>query len=103
MLMSVLGAVLAGALASLALPFLPFAAALTLAAVVGAGWAIFQSASIAAAVLGALVLLAATQVGYGFGLLLAAAADQRKVRASRASKPETDRGEIRDLRFGKES
>ena len=101
--MSVLGAVLAGAMASFALPFLPFAAALTLAAIVGAVWAMVHSASVAAAVLGALALLVATQVGYGFGLLLAAAVDQRRARASRPSKSEANRGEIHDLRFGKES
>lgn len=103
MVMSVLGAVLVGAVASVFLPFLPFAAALSLAALVGAVWTVAQGHPALAAGCGALELLVGTQAGYGFGLLLAAALDHRSARAARLADTAAERGRVHDLRFGKES
>ncbi len=69
------GALLVGIAASLAIPFAPFAIALTLAAILGAGWAAFHGVGLGQVLVSALALLFSTQVGYGLGLVGAAALD----------------------------
>ena len=69
------GALVVGIAASLAIPFAPFALALSLAAFLGAGWAAFHGISLGQVLVSALGLLVSTQVGYGLGLIGAAALD----------------------------
>ena len=69
MLVSCVGALLAGGLVSRVLPFVPFACALTLAICIGWAWAVFEGVSLGYSLLSAAVLLVCTQVGYGLGLL----------------------------------
>lgn len=78
-----------GIAASLAIPFAPFAIALTLAAVIGAGWAAFHAVGIGQVLVSALGLLFFTQVGYGLGIVGAAALDSifGSLRRSTAAKP----------------
>jgi len=66
------GAVLVGLVAATVLPFLPFAAALIFAALLGSGIALAHGMAFASASLSALMLLFSTQIGYGLGLLGAA-------------------------------
>ncbi len=67
------GALLVGIATSLAIPFAPFAVALTLAAVFGAIWAAFHGIGFGQVLFSALGLLISTQVGYGLGLVGVAA------------------------------
>lgn len=67
------GALAIGAAASLAMPFAPFALALVFAVAVGAVWAALQGMGAGQLFLSALAILVSTQVGYGLGLVGAAA------------------------------
>lgn len=103
MTVSCLGALLAGMLASLALPFLPFACALTLAAVVGGIWTIAQGHSSGHVLLWAAALLVTTQIGYGIGLLARAAVSFVARSARRAPSDKPDKVQIHNLHLGEKS
>ncbi|MGI3900117.1 MAG: hypothetical protein ACRYF1_06460 [Janthinobacterium lividum] len=66
------GALLVGIAASLAIPFAPFAIALSLAAVLGAAWAALNGVGYGEIFFSAFGLVVCTQVGYGIGLVGAA-------------------------------
>jgi hypothetical protein len=74
MMVLCVGALIAGMAASLAIPFAPFAAALTLAAVLGAVWAALHGIGLGHVLFSAVGLLVSTQVGYGLGIVGTAAA-----------------------------
>lgn len=63
------GAFFVGVVASAAIPFAPFALALTIAVGIGAGWAGLHGAGAAQLLVSGLALLIVTQVGYGLGLI----------------------------------
>ncbi len=84
---------------SLLIPFLAFAASLTLAVLVGAGVALVRGGTLGETALTALGVLVACQVGYGLGLLGATLAGV--LRRSLHSKPADDPGKPLE-RFGHE-
>ncbi len=82
------GALVIGAVASIAIPFAPFAAFLILAIGIGAGWAAASGMGAAQVLLSALALLVSSQVGYGLGLIAPAALEgARSSRRPTVEKP----------------
>lgn len=85
------GALGAGVVVAPFLPFLPFAASLTLAVLIGIGASFARGISVGETALPALSILVACQVGYGLGQIVTAAAESlfRMVRRWRASEAGT--------------
>ena len=93
------GALLAGLIAASAIPFLPFACALSTAIVVGAAWAVLRGAALGRTALSAFVLLSACQIGYGLGLGALALLGHRGLRR-RPVGESRDPASVRQIRSG---
>ena len=94
------GALLIGMAVSLVIPFSPFAAALTVAVAVGAGWAALHGTGSLQVLVSALALLVATQIGYGLGLVGAATVDGIRRSLRRPSTPKALPTQLSDLHIG---
>lgn len=88
-----IGALLAGLAAAVVLPFLPFACAVVVAILIGAVSAVVTGGPVLGTGLSALLILVASQLGYGVGLGAAAlvghllAAGRRPVAEEHPARP----------------
>lgn len=92
------GALVAGLLMAPVLPFLPFAASLTLAVVIGIGLSFARGMPFGETFLPALTILVACQVGYGVGLIVMAAVGKVWQPRRRWRAPETSSTPVKRLR-----
>lgn len=95
------GALLIGLLSAFVLPFLPFAASLSTAVLLGTGIAIVRGQPVADTLQVAFAMLLACQVGYGLGLI-AVALSRGLARSNRPKRPLGDCPAAEDFRPGRD-